>query len=83
MLNVSLRLPARVPRPALATRCAIIMLLVLPAVLAAAAAEPAYPVPLRWGFDDIGVRGQDCFNRGCLMKHPKAAQLLREFDFDL
>lgn len=39
--------------------------------------------PLRWGFDDIGIRGLDCWNGQCLMTHPKAEKLLKEFAFDL
>jgi hypothetical protein len=56
-------------------------------LLALAAGGRAGPddrgTPLRWGFDDIGVRRVDCRNEGCLVSHPRAEELIREFRFDL
>ena len=56
--------------------CAILIAL-------AVSGDPTEPTPLRWGFDDIGVRGVDCWNEGCLLRHPKASELMEEFQFDL
>ena len=41
------------------------------------------PPPLLWGFDDIGVPGPHGHGRGGFADHPKAAQLIEEFGFNL
>ena len=39
-------------------------------------------LPLRWGFDDIGVLGRNCWNEQCLLTHPKRKRLMDEFSFN-
>jgi len=65
-------------RPAQRLLCAGLLFL-----CAVSVGEQRPVTPLLWGFDDIGVRGSDCWNEGCLTEHPKAGALLREFGFNL
>jgi hypothetical protein len=62
----------------------LIIIVCLTAVMSFCRAEEQDPVlPLRWGFDDIGVRGIGCWNENCLLNHPMREQLMQEFSFDL
>lgn len=39
-------------------------------------------IPLRWGFDDIGFTSPPPWHQASLTRHPRGADLMREFGFD-
>ena len=40
------------------------------------------PIPLRWGFDDIGFASPPPWHQASLTRHPKGPELMREMGFD-